>query len=442
MVKLYLAYRLCSPIDAVMAESIRARTQKLQRDIWESIAFYPTLISAGLGVASGVVLLVEGKTPLLHVSGIDNARQLLSVLIGGVISLMVFSFSTVMLVLSQASSQFSPRVLPGLISRQSHQIILGIELGTVIFSLLVLLSLPDSGPVPQAGVLISVALGLVCLVLFVVFIHSVSRSIQVQHVLDDRMSAGLHALSVATEQEVHAIMPETTHWPVLSSPASGYLLSRGGPQLLARCKENDLFIEQLHRPGDFVLAGTPLLKVSEALSSSQSAKILSTYSFSATVPPPEGVLRSLRDITEIALRALSPGTNDPNSAINALDFLTLLLSEWMDTLPRGGLSWEGTTRVFFAPLPLDHLLYRHLAPIATYGQADGMVMGKLLDCLCALTQAHSEPRHLEPITRSARLIRDLAADSLRGEDVLCRFDEALARLSELLGCTLDPIADR
>src|SRR5690606_41948384 len=69
--------------------------------------------------------------PLLLVEDGDTALTVLSACLGGLISLMVFSFSMVMLLLSQASNNYSPRLLPGLISDKRHQLILGIYLATI-----------------------------------------------------------------------------------------------------------------------------------------------------------------------------------------------------------------------------------------------------------------------------------------------------------------------
>lgn len=100
-----------------------------------NIAFYPSLISlVGLFFAFfmyyleswGVSKYLVENAPLLVINNVDTARDLLTTFIGGLISIMVFSFSLVMILLNQASSNFSPRLLPGLISNRRHQVILGI----------------------------------------------------------------------------------------------------------------------------------------------------------------------------------------------------------------------------------------------------------------------------------------------------------------------------
>ena len=99
--------------------------------IESKIAFYPTLLSFwGIFFAfimyyaenRGVSAYLLEISPILVIDNINTARTLLSVFIGGVISIMVFSFSMVMILLNNASANFSPRVLPGLISNRRHPI--------------------------------------------------------------------------------------------------------------------------------------------------------------------------------------------------------------------------------------------------------------------------------------------------------------------------------
>ena len=114
------------------------------------IAFYPTLfaffglifslISLSLentGISDWLASIYDG---FIIESG-DTARTILSYLTGGLISLMVFSFSMVMVMLNQASSNYSPRVLPGLISNKNHQYVLGIYLGTIIYNVFITIAI-------------------------------------------------------------------------------------------------------------------------------------------------------------------------------------------------------------------------------------------------------------------------------------------------------------
>ena len=102
----------------------------------DKIAFFPTLISLGGAFFAYIMMYAETQgisnylidfLPELVINNTETARVILTTFIAGLISIMVFSFSMVMILLNQASSNFSPRLLPGLISNRKHQIILGIS---------------------------------------------------------------------------------------------------------------------------------------------------------------------------------------------------------------------------------------------------------------------------------------------------------------------------
>jgi uncharacterized membrane protein len=93
----------------------------------------------------------------------------------------------VMVVSNNASASLSPQVIPGLISDKGHQKTLGFSLGTILYSLLLITSIEQNSTtrIPSLGVLISLGFGIACLGLFVHFIHSISRSIQVEYILNN-----------------------------------------------------------------------------------------------------------------------------------------------------------------------------------------------------------------------------------------------------------------
>jgi uncharacterized membrane protein len=159
-------------------------------------ALYPTLIALGFLALCLLVMRIEYQPWLMSlkhhvdaglVRNAENARLILGTLFGGIMTLMVFSFSMVMVVLNNASASLSPRVIPGLINDKGHQKTLGFYLGTILYSLLLITSIEQNSSTraPSLGVLISLGLGIACVGLFVHFIHSISRSIQVEYILNN-----------------------------------------------------------------------------------------------------------------------------------------------------------------------------------------------------------------------------------------------------------------
>ena len=150
----------------------------------DKIAFYPSIIALfGILLAYFMLFLEEkGITkylleyiPDVVVNNTETSRSLLTTFIGGLISIMVFSFSMVMLLLSQASNNYSPRLLPGLISDKHHQVILGIYLATILYNIFILFSVEpseDKYTLPGFSVLLGIVFTILCLVAFIYFIHN------------------------------------------------------------------------------------------------------------------------------------------------------------------------------------------------------------------------------------------------------------------------------
>ncbi|WP_310586121.1 DUF2254 family protein [Telluribacter humicola] len=171
----------------------REHINKFLSGVRSSIGLYPALISLAYFVFA--IVLVNSRhsaisewladRPWLSFESLDTPTAILTTLIGSIISLMVLSFSMVMVVLSQASSSFSPKILRGLVSDKSNQVVLGNYLGSILFCMVSLGNFNNEEDIPllSAEVLMSIIFGLWCLVLFVFFIHNASLAIQANEVI-------------------------------------------------------------------------------------------------------------------------------------------------------------------------------------------------------------------------------------------------------------------
>src|SRR5680860_39741 len=207
-------------------------------EVKSKMAFYPTILTFGGFLLALVMKVVENTgisqqmidiLPQLAIKSGDTARTIMSVCIGGLISMMVFSFSMVMMILSQASNNYSPRLLPGLISDKVHQIILGLYMGTIMYNIFTLFSVEPSDKeysLPGLSILIGIGLTIFCLALFIYFIHNISQSIQINNILDRIFNTAIERLEFIIKKEKEASIPEnfpnTSNWYSYSSKSSGY----------------------------------------------------------------------------------------------------------------------------------------------------------------------------------------------------------------------------
>jgi uncharacterized membrane protein len=390
-----------------------------------SLAFYPTLISLGFLLACLLNIAIEYQPWLMAlkahldiglVRNADNARLILGTLVGGVMSLMVFSFSMVMVVLNNASAALSPRVVPGLISSKGHQKTLGFYLGTIVYALLLITTIEqgNSERVPSLGVLVTLGLGIACLGLFVDFIRSISLSIQVEHILNTLYGTTLEKLECSAKKLLECqdspSWPVDEDWTTINAQRSGYFKELNTATLNELLVANDLRMAVLIHRGFFVMAGHPLFKLDREVDEALSEQLRDCFDFFVEQYASSHYVFGCKHISEIAVKALSPGINDPGTAITAIDMLTVLFSKRM-ALPDLDVSplSDGPPRLFFFELSLDQLLQLIFGPLRTYGREDPHVLTSLLQAFKNLLYQQPRAHHQAELIRHARSIVETAA---------------------------------
>jgi len=366
---------------------------KLYRNIISSIAFYPTIILLGFFLLAILVLTLDHdnkitkylleQVPFLIINNADTARLILSTFIAGLLSLTVFSFSMVMIILSQASSNFSPRLLPGLIANRKHQIVLGSYLGTIIYSVLVLIAISPSGDaytLPGFAILLGIVFGISCLGVFVYFIHSISQEIQINNILKkvfERTKRRLLSLQTRTDKEIN--LPDTQQWAKVYSTENGYYQGINQNLLITLATEFNTIIEIIAIKSVFVLKGIPILKSQKQLSKEEEEKILQCLQYSSDPMDNGSYMNGIQQISEITVKAMSPGINDPGTAINAIDYLSELLALRVQVIDNEYYKdKKETLRVIQQTISFQDLLYELLASLRQYCKHDVLITKKLL----------------------------------------------------------------
>lgn len=408
------------------------------RTVKSKIAFYPSLIAiAGFFLALGMILLEKRGIsrnilevfPMLMVEDGDTALNVLSTCIGGLISMMVFSFSMVMLLLSQASSNFSPRLLPGLISNKKHQIILGLFLATIVYNIFTLFSVNTSEEkytLPGFSILLGVFFTIVCLSAFIFFIHNISQSIQINNIMDGIYAAAIGRLNEIIEAEEKATnmpvpyFPETANWHSHTSSRSGYFQNISIKNITDICKNHDVRVYITIPKGLFVLKNNSILKTSKSLDDKIIEDIFSNINFARGEYIRDNYILAFKQITEIAVKAMSPGINDPGTAVNAIDYLTELFSLRMKKNDTGVITNDGETYIKIAIIQFEELLYNVMASLRTYCKHDPIVMQKLVLMLNYLKdQNAADNSYPESIDNELKvLLEDMDFDSEKDERVL------------------------
>ncbi|WP_432411199.1 DUF2254 domain-containing protein [Rasiella sp. SM2506] len=396
------------------------------------IAFYPTLLAVlGFNLAfvmawleeKGVSKFLLDKAPQLMLEDGDTVLTIMSACIAGIISIMVFSFSTVMLLLSQASSNFSPRLLPGLISDKKNQLILGTYLATIIYLMFILFSIePDDEKytLPGLSILLGIVFTILCLASFIYFIHNMSQSIQINNILDNIFYKSKERLELITTKEEENdsdllnSFPATKNWHSYNVTKGGYFQNISLKNITEFCEVNDTRIYLAIPKGFFVLQHAPFIKSEKKLTEEQLKKILDNINFARGEFVEDNYILAFKQITEIAVKAMSPGINDPGTAINAIDYLTELFALRMRKNDNGILLRNNKAWLKIAIVTFEELLYTCMASLRTYCKHDPVLVEKLVWMLqyLAVQKVYKNENYKENIANEIQLLLKDAKSSL------------------------------
>jgi uncharacterized membrane protein len=333
----------------------------LQEKLW----FIPSLCSL-LGVVTAVVLLsidyhLDGQSEwlpaALRTTG-SAARTVLGALIGGLVTVAGLVFSLTMLLVSQTASQYGPRLIRNVFERNLAQSTLGLFLGTIVYTMIVLRSIRDldSGErlfTPNLSILLAELSGAACVFSLLAFANHVSRCMRaemlIEGIFEDLTVAADRIYPRATAEATTASLRPQRAWSdvdgglELRTQHVGYLQAIDLKSLLEAAVEHDLRLEIACRPGDFIYHNGLLMTVdarrskwrqTDAVAGKHSKEWqtlenrMRGYFFIGLVRTPrQDIEAALLELVEAGVRALSPGVNDPTTAINAIDYLTSILCE-------------------------------------------------------------------------------------------------------------------
>lgn len=439
------------------------RLSAIWNDVRSSLWFRPGLLTIlGIGAAFGMlgvdrwVASVETLSLPIGLGGDpQSARDVLSTIAGGMITLAGVSFSIVVIALTLASHQFAPRVLRNFTSDRVNQTTLGVFVGTFAYSVLVLRVVRgDAGGsgayVPAAGVLLAIVAAVVSLGFFLYFIHHIATSIQVSQIVRsvtedthraiERMLGDERAVTGPARIRA-APIPVPDGWRV-AARGEGYVEQIDEDGLVAAAADAGATLELLVGPGDFVAEGSPLAVTEsspadpEPLADAVRGAIVLGRQRTILEDPAFGI----RELVDIAVKAISPSMNDPNTAMNCVDYLGSLLRRMADRdWPAG--TWvdeAGAVRVRVPTAGFEDYVALAFTEIRRYGHADLAVTLRLLEALGGAADATARPDRRAALWEEA--VR-LAGSADRGiDDPADRraVDERLDRLAAALGRNAAP----
>lgn len=365
--------------------------KRLRLLLEDSAWFVPFLYGTG-GIALTFITRSFG-TPLRELLpgfiylDIDAAVSILSSTFTSLMTMMTFSFSTILVVLTTYSSQFSPRTINNFLTNSSAKHTLGLFILTTVYGItnLFLVQTTDDGVVLAAGV--SVFLVIASIWAFVQFVQTISVSVQAERLLSTLHREGLgviHAQQDAVREGVVSFVPKRIVHDFEGVPIyaerTGYIRLFSGEKI-ERC---DIDFESVVAVGDFVAKGDLL-----GYWVSTEPMDIDLFEIGENRSPIQDPSFSIEKLSEVALRAISPGINDPNTAIHAIHYIGDVLRELASLPDEDFVYSNGTANWHMKRKSLESILFESLTPMKTYGQDDLFVMGAVFEALrIARLEAH------------------------------------------------------
>jgi uncharacterized membrane protein len=349
-----------------------------QRDI--NLWRIPLQLSLAATALFGITLIPDilDKYGVIHIpswltmGSIDDARAILSAMMGAVATVLALIFSVALLVLSMVSTLFGPRLLYRFLQDWVTQVTIGIFMATFVYICLVFLVThqdPRSSFIPQISLITSWVLVVLSFGFLVYYSHRVARSIQnpdmIGAIADDLyVAAGGAHVSGAGEgsgavPDDAAILRQAETGVIVSCAKSGYLQHVDHVALVAAALAADALIVLMFRPGQFVLRGEPLAAiVPPGNAHGLQAAVDRSVSISRHRTLTQDSEFGIAQIVEIAIRALSPAVNDTFTGVACVDWLGDALLTLAERRPLAG-NWYDTSsrlRVWMPPVRLERLV--------------------------------------------------------------------------------------
>jgi uncharacterized membrane protein len=385
----------------------------------------------------------------ISMGGIDDARAILSAMLGCVSTVLALIFSVALLVLSMVANLFGPRLLYRFVQDWVTQACIGIFMGAFIYVFLVFLVTHQDAHdsfIPQVSLITSWFLVLGAFAFLVFYSHRVAVLIQnpdaIGRIVDDLRRAADAAdrddrgKPIRNAAAISEHQTEFTDSATVVSPTSGYLQEIDHVLLLKAASKSRAAIFIPFRPGQFVLEGEVLATISPAsAASSLTPLVQKRIELGRHRVLSQDLEFGIAQIVEIAIRALSPAVNDTFTGVASVDLLGEAMTILAKTQRIGG-NWydsEGVLRLQVRPLLLPRLIKQSFDQIRQSAADNPAVLIRLLSTIGRLSAKMQKPVDREALLKQADAVwetansRTLAATDR--DDIEAAWHRAIATLA-------------
>ncbi|MEP7173797.1 MAG: DUF2254 domain-containing protein [Aestuariivirga sp.] len=346
----------------------------------------------------------------LYNGGATGARTLLATVASSTIGVAGTVFSITIAALSLAAGQMGPRLLRNFTEDRGNQFTLGIFLGTFGYALMVLRAVRTQGEgvfIPHVSLTFAIILAFICVGTLIYFVGHMASRINVDTVIA-LVSRDLgDAIQRLTVEEPQPLPPPDSFWQDATAVVdrrSGYLQQLDAAGLAEWAAKNGTIIRLLVRPGDYVFPGAPIALAMPMVDGTEAA-VRDATALGAQRGSSVDLEFAVRHLVEVSVRALSPGINDPNTAMSVVDRLGAALCQLASLHLPSGVVQKGERLALVVPsVHYDGLVDAMLHMIRQNGTNSPAVLIRMLDVLTSVASCENNTIRRATLWRHAELI--------------------------------------
>ncbi len=434
------------------------KLKQLWNTLGSSFWFLPTLIVAGgIAIATGLTQVDTAvgqewmsRWPRLFAASASGARGVLSTIAGSMMTVVGVTFSMVLVTLALASSQYTSRILRNFMRDRVTQVVLGIFAGVFTYCLIVLRTIrggDEAGFIPSMAVAFGVVLAISGIGALIFFIHHIAASIQASSIIASVAKETLEAIDqlfpekigeppVDEEEDQSPLPLPERSWQPVSARVNGYIQIVDNATLLCLAREHKTIVRMERGIGEFVVEGTLLasLALEEPPSKEILADLQAAYRIDRHREVKQDAAFGIRQLVDIALRALSPGINDTTTAVMCVDYLTAILARLASrNIPLSHRYEEGQLRVITIGPTFAGLVAKSFDQIRGSAAGNVGVMLRMLGALQTIGSLTTNPSRRRTLQQEVQGIAELAERTIESPRDRERFESRLAHVREALG---------
>ncbi|WP_017931133.1 DUF2254 domain-containing protein [Robiginitomaculum antarcticum] len=423
---------------------------KLWNDLQSSYYFIPGLMAIGAVLLALVTTQIDQRLDpelvnslgIFHSNKADGARAILTTIAGSMMTVASVTFSITMVAVTSAAGQYGPRLIGNFMRDRANQFTLGTFTSTFIYCILILriARTGDSADVenavtefvPNISLLVAMVLTLFSVGVMIFFIHHIPETLNVGKItgrVGRQLRTDIEKMFPSTLG--HSDKDEDDEFDLsdfdrddaikIDAKTEGYIQAVNEDALLKWADENDAVIRLQYRPGDFITRGDVLIQVrGEGLHSGEDdlkGKLRASYAMGQERTAHQNILFLADELVEILARALSPGVNDPYTAMNCINWFHSSIKTLMQgNIPSPYRKGEsGKVRIITYPISFERFVDTICDNSRSYIATDRNAALKMLTVLTELAAQSPNDNYKDYLNLKRQQLTEAALQSLRSD---------------------------